>query len=380
MSCIPFGCITVCCKFIHSDNFQNYSMKFLVQFYAEWIDFRFAEFDSLLTSHGLVPAEVYDQKPSSEIQHFFTVNLPDENVAKAVCSRAVLIKSIHELWCDASDFNSLVCIARKLQHSFLESHTSSRNSWSVHIDSFGKSFQMSEKQNIRSQFDFIHFLGPVNLTSADVEMWIILDCSKIFDTLTKDNNNYNVPSYLGRLVAKGGMRNERLKFDLKKRLYLGPTSLDESLALILANICNVQKGTVAYDPFVGTASILVALSHFGAFCLGSDIDPRVLRGEMYAGKADRSSDFTKRDIFENFKNYCMQPPELVRMDNHLLDSHFSIAKDGFVDVIITDPPYGIRAGAKKTGSLKIAGSLYDLISACRQGERGYLHCVGGAPL
>jgi len=31
---------------------------------------------------------------------------------------------------------------------------------------------------------------------------------------------------------------------------------------------------MVFDPFVGTASILVALAHFGAKCFGADIDPR----------------------------------------------------------------------------------------------------------
>lgn len=82
---------------------------------------------------------------------------------------------------------------------------------------------------------------------------------------------------------------------------------------------------------------------------------RVLKGDMYAGKADRRTDRTKRDIIENFKAYGLTQPELIRMDNHLLDRHckFSTTKDsameGIFDVIVTDPPYGIRAGAKKSG-------------------------------
>ena len=39
----------------------------------------------------------------------------------------------------------------------------------------------------------------------------------------------------------------------------------------------VQKGHLVYDPFVGTGSILVAASHFGAVTVGADIDIRVVR-------------------------------------------------------------------------------------------------------
>lgn len=34
---------------------------------------------------------------------------------------------------------------------------------------------------------------------------------------------------------------------------------------------------MVYDPFVGTGSILVAASHFGAVTFGADIDVRVVR-------------------------------------------------------------------------------------------------------
>ena len=94
---------------------------------------------------------------------------------------------------------------------------------------------------------------------------------------------------------------------------------------------------------------------------------------MYAGSADQTADTTKRDIFENFKSYSLEKPELIRMDNHLLDRHFQFKSSGsnsisnsdttsqnsskseqhlyveMFDAIVTDPPYGIRAGAKKSG-------------------------------
>jgi tRNA G10 N-methylase Trm11 len=67
-----------------------------------------------------------------------------------------------------------------------------------------------------------------------------------------------VQTYLGRVVGSGGMREELVKYDLKKRLYIGPTSLDHTLAIIMANSCLVKKGSLVLDPFVGTASVLVS--------------------------------------------------------------------------------------------------------------------------
>jgi tRNA (guanine10-N2)-methyltransferase len=52
---------------------------------------------------------------------------------------------------------------------------------------------------------------------------------------------------------------EVAKYDLKKRLYIGPTSLDHHLAFLMGNASHVRKGSLVLDPFVGTASILVWL-------------------------------------------------------------------------------------------------------------------------
>ena len=91
---------------------------------------------------------------------------------------------------------------------------------------------------------------------------------------------------------------------------------------------------------------------------------------MYAGKFQNST--ATRSILENFKQYGLSFPELIRADNHSYDLHFqdnsryNVRNEdrveeyrntnnrhtpdsgcvgyGFYDVIISDPPYGIRAG------------------------------------
>ena len=158
---------------------------------------------------------------------------------------------------------------------------------------------------------------------------------------------------------------------MKKRLYIGPTSLDPALALIMANLGLVDRHRIVLDPFVGTGSILVAVAHFEALCVGADIDLRVLSGGMYAGTGDRS---VKRSIFENFHSYGLPIPELIRLDNHLLDRHMYCPSSnvnnspdlpfaGYFDAIVCDPPYGIRAGAKKTGVLNLFTSIFNFLKS-----------------
>ena len=91
---------------------------------------------------------------------------------------------------------------------------------------------------------------------------------------------------------------------------------------------------------MGTGSILLTAALRGAYTFGTDIDIRVLRG--------RSQD---ENIASNFRQYGLPPPELIRCDNAIYHRHFRQHLPLF-DVIVTDPPYGIRAGARKSGARK----------------------------
>jgi tRNA (guanine10-N2)-methyltransferase len=42
------------------------------------------------------------------------------------------------------------------------------------------------------------------------------------------------------------------------------------------NMAQTYKYNYIYDPFVGTGSLLLAASHYGAYCFGSEIDNRII--------------------------------------------------------------------------------------------------------
>lgn len=84
--------------------------------------------------------------------------------------------------------------------------------------------------------------------------------------------------YMGRRVASSS-RDLIQKYNLKKRKYLGTTSMDAELSLVMANQALCAPGKLVYDPFVGTGSFLFTCAHFGAFTMGSDIDGRQIRGK-----------------------------------------------------------------------------------------------------
>jgi tRNA (guanine10-N2)-methyltransferase len=137
--------------------------------------------------------------------------------------------------------------------------------------------------------------------------------------------------------ASGG-RSGLHAFSLKDRRYLGPTSMDHELSCIMCNHGHVRPGSFVLDPFAGTGSILVAAASYGARVLGCDIDMRVLRD----GKIDSKG--ASCNVYTNFRDYGLgDPAGLVRCDN----SHppWRPHLQAVVDAILTDPPYGVRAGA-----------------------------------
>jgi tRNA (guanine10-N2)-methyltransferase len=146
--------------------------------------------------------------------------------------------------------------------------------------------------------------------------------------------------YFGRILnhrnlkGRGGID----QYSLNKRSYLGPTSMDAELSFIMTNLGQVEKGSFCMDPFVGTGSILLSCALRGAYCMGTDIDLRVLRGKS-----------RKENVQSNFEQYGLPRPELIRSDNAIYHRHYR-SHLPLYDTIICDPPYGIRAGARKTGS------------------------------
>ena len=356
-------------------------IEFLIQFLQEsnWLDFKFAELNACIELCGLNPQDLYDTTLSNEEKKntiYLHIRFPSVEIAREVCHRSVLIKGLYLTWAYDDSLRKLVEKVENLPSSFTSSlYNDSFLSWCIDIDTHARVLTMEEKQVYRAQFACVRFAGPVNLKNADIQMNLLMDFSTRHQRkeIEFEKDPVDIFCYFGQLVAVNHMRDDLKKYSLKSRLYLGPTSLDTSLCFLLANMGHVKKGSFVMDPFVGTASILVAAAHYRALCFGADIDVRVLKGDMYAGHSrHEKGDQTKRDVWENFKSYDLPRPELIRLDNHIMESHLSLTPllsssensrgkstcstghNNFVDCeifdcFLTDPPYSIRAGARKSG-------------------------------
>jgi tRNA (guanine10-N2)-methyltransferase len=147
------------------------------------------------------------------------------------------------------------------------------------------------------------------------------------------------------------------KYSLKKRPYLGPTSTDHELAFLMANQAECQEGQMVYDPFCGTGSIAIAMTHFKTQTVGSDLDMRVLKGygvgRKTRNKIDGLDKIDKFNVFTNFDYYGLPRPEILAMDVsalmfNLREVDYRSVRPLF-DAIVCDPPYGVRARSQKVG-------------------------------
>ena len=69
------------------------------------------------------------------------------------------------------------------------------------------------------------------------------------------------------------------KYNLSKRGFIGNTTMDPLLSLVMSNMAQVKQHSLVYDPFVGTGSLLVGAAHFGASVLGADLDYNLIHSQ-----------------------------------------------------------------------------------------------------
>jgi len=117
----------------------------------------------------------------------------------------------------------------------------------------------------------------------------------------------------------------------------------------------VTANSIVYDPFVGTGSLLVAASYYGAYVAGADLDYNLIHARGLSSRKGQKYRKKEETIYNNLKQYGLEKKFL-----DILVADFStkyIREDFKFDAIITDPPYGIREKTKKVGKHKNKSDL-----------------------
>ncbi|KAF9183841.1 hypothetical protein BGZ51_001983 [Haplosporangium sp. Z 767] len=299
--------------------------RFLIQFAQQHEEFRLPELEALATIEDV--QMTYEPSDYSLESPFLIVEIESAEKAALLLKRAILIKTITELWGIGSSWDKLIDKVKEHPERWPQYLNTT---FKFSVVTFGGTIEMKDKPTIINRFSFTGFMGKIDLKNPEEEFLLIADYG------IDPNVTVAHTFYMGRLVGHG-KRDLIEKFNVKKRKYIGNTTMDAELSLIMANQALCAPGKLVYDPFVGTGSFLMTCAHFGAMTVGSDIDGRQIRGK---GKAS---------IQSNCEQYNLKGRVLDALVFDVCHAPWRKVKGGLFDAIVTDPPYGVRAGAKTLG-------------------------------
>ncbi|OEL20647.1 tRNA (guanine(10)-N2)-methyltransferase-like protein [Dichanthelium oligosanthes] len=277
-------------------------MWYLCVFYHRLLDYRRPEVESLAELFAGSGSGESVEWRMPENHHadspFHLVRLPgDERLAAQVANRSLLVKGIYELWGHGTTYEELEKSVKEYPDERKLPFLTPDSTFKIVVDSFGKVISSQKQNEIMKSLTYIPFKGRVNLKKSD---------HKFFVMETDDyGSNNGLPPVARRTIFFGrevGAADRHLlpMYQLKSRKYIGPTAMDAEMAFLMANQGLTRPGKLVYDPFVGT-----------------DIDIRVVRD-------GRGPDC---NVWSNFEQ--------------------------MFDAIICDPPYGVRAGGRKSGGRKL---------------------------
>lgn len=356
--------------------------------HPDYHEFRLQELESLAGCFGVDRSELWTcnlpeyvswqdgrcEKPlgNDHSNSFAWVCLPGDQVALSILERSILVRGFMQVWSSGVDHERAKQVLREDEHvrrEFLDRYIHDEVDFSWKVRSVGKKLSRTEQVSRMNDYGFL-FRGTerVNLKNPSLTLGIFEDWRCLGEpeatgkSISKEEISRVQSSlkrvYIGRIIgvqssAEAGDNKSLwwLRYTLNRRPILGPTTMDNELAFIMCNIARVKRGDFVFDPFCGTGGILISASHFGATCFGSDLDLRVINGwfcsyvnpHMIRDKTIREDH--PKSIYSNFDYYGLERPGILRMDISQ-----SSLRSSWIDAIVCDPPYGIRATSRTTNS------------------------------
>ncbi|KAI3640485.1 hypothetical protein MIR68_001363 [Amoeboaphelidium protococcarum] len=289
----------------------------------------------------------------------FYARFPSADIARQVAGRCVLIKNMFQYVAEADTLEALIKEGSESRQKIITYAQHEINDimpcdfgWKFIVYTMNKNLSLADKIEIINQFYFTDIGGSVNTVNPDVVLAVIGDYCK------GDGDAKQIQrAYFARHLCEG-VRHLANQFSLKQRRYIATTSMDAELSLIMANIGKCRSGSMVYDPFCGTGSVLVCCAQMGAFAMGSDLDMEVLIGWTKWMRQKRSkiiaewqqqyeqstASISNGGIYDVFAQYGLSHKLIGLFTNDMMKP--TVQQTEIFDQIVTDPPYGIREGAK----------------------------------
>jgi len=318
----------------------------------EHVCFRIPEIESILSMRKIPHVWVEKQTENP----WLIISLPNESYVKDILNRTVMVRSCIELWAHSPSIDQVHEQLKNLSSQVTEPYFAPEKSFKITVEIFNKVISLPEKIEKIESFSYLPIEGSVRLKNPDIVFYY-------FEFFGLDPGR--VPEkplhYLfGRWICDSE-RHAVSKYSLKDRHFIGNTSMDPQLAMIMANLGQVQNGHLVVDPFVGTGSLLVAAAHFGGYVCGTDIHYQTIHGNSKPTRANQKKRLPDEDIMKNMRQYNLVHRYLDVLVGDASRPVWS-SKVRF-DSIITDPPYGIRESTERIGTKKTEPIPEDLLSS-----------------
>ncbi|GAA5990901.1 hypothetical protein JCM11641_002876 [Rhodosporidiobolus odoratus] len=325
-------------------------------------EFRQPEIESLAK---LLKVDLSWPVPHDSTRPYVLVGLPSEEDAKLLASRLVSVKHVWEFWAQADNYEQLHAkVKSERVRAFWERYCADETlTWKFTIAGHNRTIALPAQVKLINTFSYMPFPGEIDLKKPKLEIGVFEEYE--FDRMRGQairEAREKAGLVKGEGKGKGKARQEAEEidgesvgpmravwmarkicdtqrhlidfYDLKKRAYIGTTSMEAEVSLLMANQALAAPGRWLYDPFVGTGSMLLTAAGFGALTFGSDIDGRQIRGK-------------KTSIRHSAEQYGISQ-RIVDCYSFDMTQHPWRTGELF-DAIVTDPPYGVRAGAKRLG-------------------------------
>uniref|UniRef100_A0A4W5R7E1 tRNA (guanine(10)-N(2))-methyltransferase TRMT11 n=1 Tax=Hucho hucho TaxID=62062 RepID=A0A4W5R7E1_9TELE len=317
-------------------------LQYLIHLAHDNVDFRLPEIRALLSLRGkpIDTGENFKEKSP-----FWRLNGLSEEDVNSIMARTVCAKSAFELWGHGRTHSELRTSLLKYPTENMSPFLQKDSTYKINVYTFNKTLEFEDRIKKIDAMEYLSFEGRVNLRNPKHIFCLLED----YGTDPNDIPDEPLYIYFGRWIADG-QRELIRSHSVKNRHFIGNTSMDAGLSFIMANHARVKAYDLVYDPFVGTGSLLVACSHFGAYVCGTDIDYNTIHGIGKASRKNQKWRGPDENIRANLRQYGS---EKLYVDVLVSDASKPIWRDGVLfDAIITDPPYGIRESTRRTGSQK----------------------------
>ncbi|CAF0818435.1 unnamed protein product [Didymodactylos carnosus] len=311
--------------------------RYLLYFAHELVDFRLAELFSLAEMFGFRDTMSIDRVPEED--PFLLCSFQKTDHVRQYSSRSVLLKSAYEYWANASSLYDMIDNLKPLS----DCRPLPSDTFRVQIHVFKRQLTQLEKiERIEAFTDSLKMTNKFCLSDK-------ADCTIGLFESYEHGHKQPKQVFCGKWLCNGA-RDLAEKFDVKKRYFIGNTTMNPTLAFIMANFAQCQPAQLVLDPFVGTGGILLSCAQFGSHVIGSELDWKTLTAKGISSRVGAGRRKADEMMYQNFLNYQIADRFIGAVGADFAFSPWR--KDFKFDAIVTDPPYGIRESAQRISGAK----------------------------